>query len=33
MYAGLRPPLRENPDYIIIHIDTNDLTSNTPAEK
>ena len=25
--------MRENPDHIIIHIGTNDLASNTPAEK
>ena len=29
----VRPTLRENPDHIIIHIGTNDLASNTPAEK
>ena len=29
----VRPTLRENPDHIIIHIGTNDLASNIPAEK
>ena len=33
MQDYVRPTLRENPDHIIIHIGTNDLASNTPAEK
>ena len=33
MLDYVRPTLRENPDHIIIHIGTNDLASNTPAEK
>ena len=33
MLDYVRPPLRENPDHIIIHIGTNDLVSNTPAGK
>ena len=33
MQDYVRPTLRENPGHIIIHIGTNDLASNTPAEK
>ena len=33
MQDYVRPTLRENPDHVIIHIGTNDLTSNTPAKK
>ena len=33
MQDYVRPTLRENPDSIIIHVGTNDLASNTPAEK
>ena len=33
MQDYVRPTLRENPDHVIIHIGTNDLASNTPAEK
>ena len=33
MQDYVRPTLRENPGHIIVHIGTNDLASNTPAEK
>ena len=33
MQDYVRPTLRENPDHVIIHIGTNDLASNTQAEK
>ena len=33
MQDYVRPTLRENPDHVIIHTATNDLASNTPAEK
>ena len=33
MQDYVRQTLRENPDHIIIHIGTNDLASNTSAEK
>ena len=33
MQDYVRPTLRENPDHITIHIGTNHLASNTPAEK
>ena len=33
MQDYVRPTLRENPDHIIIHVGTNDLASNTSAEK
>ena len=33
MQDNVQPTLRENPDHKIIHVGTNDLVSNTPAEK
>ena len=33
MQDYVRSTLRENPDHIIIHVGTNDLASNTSAEK
>ena len=33
MQDYVRPTLKENPDHIIIHVGTNDLASNTSAEK
>ena len=29
----VRPTIRENPDHIILHVGTNDLTTNIPIEK
>ena len=29
----VRPTIRENPDHIILHLGTNDLTTNSPPEK
>ena len=29
----VRPTIKENPDHIIIHVGTNDLTTNIPPEK
>ena len=33
MQDCLRPTIRENPNHIILHIGTNDLTTNIPPEK
>ena len=29
----VRPTIRENPDYIILHVGTNDQTANIPTKK
>ena len=33
MQDYVRPTIRENPDHVIIHVGTNDLTTNIPTEK
>ena len=33
MQDYVRPTIRENPDHIILHVGTNDLTTNIPTEK
>ena len=33
MQDYVRPTIRENPDHIIVHVGTNDLTTNIPPEK
>ena len=33
MQDYVRPTIRENPDHIILHVGTNDLTTNIPPEK
>ena len=33
MQDYVRPPIRENPNHIILHVGTNDLTTNIPPEK
>ena len=33
MQDYIRPTLKENPDHIVIHVGTNNLALNTPAEK
>ena len=33
MQDSVRPTIRENPNSIILHVDTNDLTTDIPTEK